>query len=63
MRPEQDPDPVVTRVRRAREALARACDYDFQKMFEFLKSRQAQHPDRARAPKRPGVPRLGHAQT
>ena len=38
MRPEQDPDPVVTRVRRAREALARACDYDFQKMFEFFKT-------------------------
>ena len=63
MRADEDPDPVVTRVRCAREARARACDYDFQKMFEFFKSRQAQHPDRARAPKRPGVLRLGHAQT
>ena len=43
-------DPVVARTRQAREALARQCDYDLDKMAELFKSMQAQHPDRVRSP-------------
>lgn len=47
-------DPVVARTRQAREALARQCDYDLDKMVELFKSMQAQHPDRVRAPRPSG---------
>ena len=43
-------DPVVDRIRQAREALARQCDYDLDKMVELFKSMQARHPDRVRSP-------------
>ncbi len=45
-------DPVVARARAAREALARKCDYDLDKMVELFKSMQAQHPERVRSPDR-----------
>ncbi|MCK4342193.1 MAG: hypothetical protein KAY37_10785 [Phycisphaerae bacterium] len=44
-------DPVVARTREAREALARQCDYDLDKMLEMFKSMQARHADRVRSPK------------
>ena len=47
-------DPVVARTRQAREALAKQCDYDVDKMVELLKSMQAEHADRVRSPKPPG---------
>jgi len=43
-------DPVVARTRQAREALARQCDHDIDKMFELFRSMQAEHPDRVRSP-------------
>ncbi len=43
-------DPVVARTRQAREALARQCGYDLDKMVELFKSMQAQHADRVRSP-------------
>ncbi len=55
-------DPVVARTREAREALARACDYDVDKMVELFRSMQGQHPDRVRTPERSfasGVTRAG----
>jgi len=47
-------DPVVARTRQAREALARQCDYDLDKMAELFKSMQTQHPDRVRSPQPSG---------
>lgn len=47
-------DPVVARIRQAREALARQYDYDVDKMVELFKSMQAGHADRVRSPKSPG---------
>ena len=49
-KPNDAMDPVVARTRRAREALAKECDYDLDKMVELFKTMQAQHPDRVRAP-------------
>ena len=46
-------DPVVSRVREAREAVARECDYDLDKMAELFKSMEAQHPERVRSPEPP----------
>lgn len=43
-------DPVVARVREAREALARECGFDVKKMAELFKSMEAEHPDRVRRP-------------
>ena len=43
-------NPVVARTRRAREALARECDYDVDKMVELFRSMQTQHTDRVRVP-------------
>ena len=45
-------DPVVARTRKAREALAKECDFDVDKMAELFKSLQAQHPERVRSPER-----------
>ncbi len=50
-------DPIVERTRRAREALARQCDYDLDKMVELFKSMQAEHPERVKLP--PVVPASG----
>jgi len=47
-------NPVVTRIRLAREALARQCDYDVDRMVELFKSMQAEHADRVRSPKSKG---------
>ena len=44
-------DPVVDRTRQAREALARECGYDLDKMAELFKSMQAEHPERVRDPR------------
>lgn len=52
MKSRNEDDPVVARVRRAREALAKRCDYDLHKMFELFKSMQAQHPERVRDPRK-----------
>ena len=49
--PTDPVDPVVTRTRQAREALARQCDYDLERMVELFKSMQAQHANRVRSPK------------
>jgi len=46
---DQD-DPVTARVREAREALARECDFDLKKMSELFRSMEAEHPDRVRRP-------------
>ena len=43
-------DPVVARTREAREALAKRCDYDLDKMVELFRSMQEQHPERVRSP-------------
>lgn len=51
-------DPVVARAREAREALARQCDYDLEKMVELFRSMQAQHVERVRAPERSGANRV-----
>jgi hypothetical protein len=43
-------DPVVERTRQAREALARQCGHDADKMMELYRSMQAEHPERVRQP-------------
>ena len=48
MKRRTETNPTVERVRRAREAFARRCDYDLDKMFEVLKAMQAKHPQRVR---------------
>ena len=48
-------DPVVARTRKAREALAKECDFDVDKMAELFKSLQAQHPERVRSPSAGGT--------
>ena len=48
--PTDPVDPVVARAREARDALARQCDYDLDKMVELFKSMQGQHADRVRRP-------------
>jgi hypothetical protein len=54
-------DPVVERTRQAREALARQCGYDVDKMAELFRALQAEHPERVGQPaptphpQRPGV--------
>lgn len=45
-------DPVVARTRESRDALARRCDYDLDRMVELFRSMQAQHPERVRSPER-----------
>ncbi|MBI4612388.1 MAG: hypothetical protein HY720_02150 [Planctomycetes bacterium] len=50
--PTESLDPVVERTRRAREALARACDHDLDKMMDLFRSMQASHPERVRRPRR-----------
>ena len=49
MTPGEESDPVVARVREAREAVAKACAYDLEKMAELFKSMQADHPQRVRS--------------
>lgn len=44
-------DPVVARTRQAREAVARECGYDLDRMVELFRSMQSQHPERVRSPK------------
>lgn len=34
---EEDPDPIVAEVRRAREAIAAICDYDIRKISEYVR--------------------------
>ena len=51
MKPPENPDPVVARVREARDKLAKACDYDLVRMAEMFKAMQARHPHRIRVPK------------
>ena len=45
-------DPVVARTRQAREALAKQCGYDLDRMVELFQSMQAGHPNRVRCPNR-----------
>lgn len=54
-------DPVVARTRQAREALARQCDYDLEKMAELFKSMQAEHADRVRRPEPSPRPASGRS--
>lgn len=44
-------DPVVERTREAREALARRCNYDLNRMFELFREMQREHPERVRSPR------------
>jgi hypothetical protein len=62
MTSRNEDDPVVERVRRAREALAKRCDYDLHKMFELFRSMQAQHPERVRDPRRKRLSGRSRAQ-
>jgi hypothetical protein len=62
MNPNSKDDPVVERVRQARRALAKECDYDIDKMFELFKSMQAQHPERVRDPRKKRSPPRIRAQ-
>jgi len=39
-------DPIVEEVRKAREAYAARFDYNLERMFEDLKKREAEHPER-----------------
>jgi len=39
-------DPIVEEVRRAREAYAARFDYDLERMFEDIKKREQEHPER-----------------
>ncbi len=48
MKRKSEVNPTVESVRRAREAFARRCGYDLDKMFEVLKAMQAEHPERVR---------------
>jgi len=43
-------DPVVDRVRRARQALARECGFDIERMAELFRRMQAEHPERVGTP-------------
>lgn len=61
MKPDDILDPVVDRVRAAREALARECDYDLNKMAKLFKSMQDVHPERVRDPRATASHRRPHA--
>ena len=50
-------NPVVARTRQAREALAKQCGYDLDRMVELFESMQASHPDRVRCPKQSNRPK------
>jgi hypothetical protein len=50
-------DPVVERTRQAREALARQCGYDVDRLMDLFKSMQAEHPERVRRPASTPSPR------
>ena len=50
MNPNEPIDPVVNRTRHAREALAKKCDFDLDKMYELLRTMQSRHPERVSAP-------------
>ena len=39
-------DPIVEEVRRAGDAYAAQFDYDLERIFEDLKKREAEHPER-----------------
>ena len=43
-------DPIVEEVRTAREAYAAEFDFDLERMFEDLKRREQQHPERLVTP-------------
>ena len=49
-------NPVVARVRQAREALAKECDYDLDRMVELFRLMQGKHADRVRRPQPDGGP-------
>jgi len=44
--PEPKLDPVVDRVREARDRLARECDYDLGTLIRMLRDREARHSER-----------------
>ena len=50
MNPNETLDPVVERTRAARDALAKQCGYDLDRMMDLLRSMQAAHPERVRQP-------------
>lgn len=39
-------DPIVEEVRRTKEAFAARFDYDIRRMFDYLKEKQKEHPER-----------------
>ncbi len=50
MSPNDKIDPVVNRTRQAREALARKCDCSLDRIYQLLRTMQAEHPQRVAAP-------------
>ncbi len=53
-RQADEADPVVERVRAARESLAKQCSYDVAQMLALFRSEQAKHLDRVARPSSPG---------
>jgi hypothetical protein len=49
-------DPIVAEVHRARESMWEKCGRDWQKLAEYLRAREAEHPERMLAPRRVSRP-------
>jgi hypothetical protein len=49
-------DPVIRRIREARQQISKACDHDPGKVVEYYMDRQKQHQDRLVTPGRDAEP-------
>jgi hypothetical protein len=50
-------DPIVAEVHRARRELWEKCGRDWQKLANYLRAREAQHPERVLQPKQVNRPK------
>lgn len=53
MNPEEHPhyDPLIDEVRQRRQELLAECDNDLQKLYEAIRRRQDEHPEKVAAPR------------
>jgi hypothetical protein len=58
-------DPIVAETRRLREEMMNEVGNDLDRLFDYLKQREAQHPERlvSFAPRRPETMETGIAET
>lgn len=43
-------DPILDEVHRSRAKLLKACGNDFEKLYKYIKAREAEHPERLAPP-------------